>query len=483
MDISLQTLQDLSNVTSLSQVHIVEGHAEVRGGLKAAFQKISDFFKGWTASGRAELASRNENLLLAMQKAVDTARGSQHEQARALTGRLNTALNRLIEAAAPNAQKVNTLSVLRSESKFKALPEASKHALENAARNIFNALPRSGWQGAINAMKIRFYGPHDTEQIMAYLRKHHVEQFSKPAEWKQIHGVKDPVIVTGWPTVDTLVSQLLSDAETADIKSLRETFYQIVKASFHNTLQSGVDENAGEGLLDKLRNTASEIRDTVNESIRKGVLATNANPFDVEEARTIVNAMLDEILSDDVMQTTIADADLKRGISQVYINDAKRTCVRSINGEALGGGQTVETYINRLRAVVGAENARYLPFITTMLSQDGIDSSGFNLQKGCGFDEYDLHSNGFLPDFKHRVNTVERDGNDLILRHSSRAPYIAQNSDKTPIFHADVTLTMRIHLDQPPSVTVQHPNGTAYIPTFSLEGVSLTYGSPQPAEV
>ena len=485
MAITIQNLQDLSNVTSLSQVHIVEGHAEVRGGLKAAFQKIADFFKGWTASGRAELASRNENLLLAMQKAVDTARGSRQEQARALTGRLNTALNRLTEAAAPNVQKVkdDTLSALRSESKFKALPEASKHALENAARNIFNALPRSGWQGAINAMKIRFYGPHDTEQIMAYLRKHHVERFSTPSEWKEIHGVKNPVIVTGWPTVDTLVSQLLSDAETADIKRLRETFCHIVKASFHNTLQSGVDENAGEGLLDKLRNTASEIRDTVNESIRKSMLATNANTFDVEEARTIVNVMLDEFLSDDVMQATIADADLKRGISQVYINDAKRNCVSSINGEALGGGQTVETYINRLRAVVGAENARYLPFITTMLSQDGIDASGFNLQKGCGFDEYALHSNGFLPDFKHTVNTVERDGNDLILRHSSRDPYIAQNSDKTPIFYADVTLTMRIHLDQPPSVTVQHPNGTAYIPTFSLEGVSLTYGSPQPAEV
>ena len=74
MDITVQNLQDLSNVTSLSQVHIVEGHAEARGGLKAAFQKISDFFKGWTASGRAELASRNENLLLAMRSAVDAAR-------------------------------------------------------------------------------------------------------------------------------------------------------------------------------------------------------------------------------------------------------------------------------------------------------------------------------------------------------------------------------------------------------------------------
>jgi len=485
MDITVQNLQDLSNVTSLSQVHIVEGHAEVRGGLKAAFQKISDFFKGWTASGRAELASRNENLLLAMRSTVDAARESQNEQARALTGRLNTVLNRLTEAAAPNVQKVkdDTLSALRSESKFKALPEAAKRDLAHAAGAILDKLPRSNWQGAINAMKIRFYGPHDTEQIMAYLREHHVGQFSKPAEWKQIHGVKNPMIVTGWPTVDTVIAQLLTDPDTANVEQLETAFNSIVNASFHNTLQSGVDENAGEGLLDKLRNTASEIRDTMNESIRKGELATNAKPFDVEKARTIVNAMLDEFLSDDVMQKAIADADLKRGISQVYIEDAKRKCVSSINGEALGGGQTVETYINRLRAVVGAENARYLPFITTMLSQDGIDSSGFNLQKGCGFDEYALNSNGVMPDFKHRVNTVERDGNDLILRHSSRANYIGQDDEKTPIFYADATLTMRIHLDQPPSGTVEHPNGTAYIPTFSLEGVSLTYGAPQPGEV
>ena len=39
------------------------------------------------------------------------------------------------------------------------------------------------------------------------------------------------------------------------------------------------------------------------------------------------------------------------------------------------------------------------------------------------------------------------------------------------------------HLDQPPSGTVEHPNGTAYIPSFSYEGISLTYSAPQPGEV
>ena len=133
---------------------------------------------------------------------------------------------------------------------------------------------------------------------------------------------------------------------------------------------------------------------------------------------------------------------------------------------------------------MGAENARYLPFITTMLSQSGIEASAFDLQKGCGFSEEDITDNGLAPDTnKNRVNTVERDGNDLILRHSSRAVYIAQNSELTPIFYADATLTMRIHLDQPPSGTVEHPNGTAYIPSFSYEGLSLTYSAPQPGEV
>ena len=132
---------------------------------------------------------------------------------------------------------------------------------------------------------------------------------------------------------------------------------------------------------------------------------------------------------------------------------------------------------------MGAENARYLPFITTMLSQSGIDASAFDLQKGCGFSERDIVDNGLVSDNSVRVNTVERDGNDLILRHSSRAVYIAQNSELTPIFYADATLTMRIHLDQPPSGTVEHPNGTAYIPSFSYEGISLTYSAPQPGEV
>jgi len=485
MAITIQNLQDLSNVTSLSQVHIVEGHAEARGGLKAAFQKISDFFKGWTASGRAELASRNEHLLYAMRRAVDAARGSEHEQVRALTGRLNTALNRLTEAAAPNVQKVkdDTLSALRSESKFKALPEAAKRDLAHAAGTILDKLPRREWQGAISTMKTRFYGPHDAEKIMVHLRDHHVGQFSKPSEWEEINGVQRLTIIEGWPTVDTIVSQLLSDIESADTPKLETAFNHIVDSTFHNLLQSGVGENAGEGLLDKLRNAANEIRDAVNESIRKGVLATNANPSDEEEARTIVNAMLDKRLGDDAIQKAIADADLKRGISQVYIKDTKRGCVASINGEAMGKGKSVETYINTLRAAVGAENARYLPFITTMLSQSGIEASAFDLQKGCGFSEEDITDNGLAPDNAVRVNTVERDGSDLILRHSSRAVYIAQNSELTPIFYADATLTMRIHLDQPPSGTVEHPNGTAYIPSFSYEGISLTYGAPQPGEV
>ncbi|MBQ3172470.1 MAG: hypothetical protein IJC28_02250 [Mailhella sp.] len=486
MAITIQNLQDLSNVTSLSQVHIVEGHAEVRGGLKAAFQKIADFFKGWTASGRAELASRNENLLLAMRRAVDAARESRHEQARALTGRLNTALNRLTEAAAPNVQKVkdDTLSALRSESKFKALPEAAKRDLAHAAGTILDKLPRSNWQDAINAMKIRFYGPHDTGKIMVHLRDQHVGQFSKPSEWEEIHGVKNPMIVTSWPTVDTVIAQLLTDPDTANVEQLETAFNRIVKASFHNTLQSGVGENAGEGLLDKLRNAANEIRDAVNESIRRGVMSTDAKASDEEEARTIVNAMLDKHLGDDAIQKAIADADLKRGISQVYIKDTKRGCVASINGEAMGKGKSVEIYINTLRAAVGAENARYLPFITTMLSQSGIEASAIDLQKGCGFSEEDITDNGLLSDNnKNRVNTVERDGNDLVIHHSSRAKYIAPNSELTPIFYADVTLTMRIHLDQPPSGTVEHPNGTAYIPSFSYEGLSLTYSAPQPGEV
>ncbi|MBQ8743938.1 MAG: hypothetical protein IJZ18_01980, partial [Mailhella sp.] len=241
--------------------------------------------------------------------------------------------------------------------------------------------------------------------------------------------------------------------------------------------------HAGEGLLDKLRNTASEIRDTVAESFRESVRNTDANPFDVDEARTIVNAMLDQRLGDDAMQTAIADADLKRGISQVYIKDTKRGCVASIDGEALGHGKSTATYINTLRAAVGAENVRYLPFITTMLSQSGIDASAFDLQKGCGFNEGDIINNGLAPDIAGRTNTVERDGNDLVIRHFSRATYIAQNSERTPVFYADAMLTMRIHLDQPPSGTVQHPNGTAYIPSFSYEDISLTYGAPQPGEV
>ena len=484
MPISFQNLVDLSNVNSLSEVHLVGDHVEAQSGIKAAFQKISDFFKGWTASGRAELASRNERLLESMQAAVALTRASTNEQERALTGRLNTVLNRLTEAAAPNRQRSehDLVSALRSESEFKALPETAKRDLEHAVDNIANSLPRSSWQGAVNAMKVRFYGPHAEEAMMTHLRDHHVGQFSKPNEWKEIHGVQNPSSIPSWSTVDTVVAQLLSDIENADIKKLKTELPQIVASTFHNVIQCGVDENAGEGLTDKLRSAANEIRAKVDESFRKGVGLTGANPLSVQEARKVVDDILAKPLSDDAIRQAVADADLRRGISQVYIKDTKRGCVDSINGEAMGKGLPDATYINALRNAVGAENARYLPFITTMLSQDGIDASALDLQKGCGFSEDDIISNALVFDITNRVNTVERDGNDLIIRHSSRANYITQNAERAQVFYADAAVTMRIHLDQPPSATVQHPTGTAYIPSFSYEGVSLTYGAPQPAE-
>ncbi len=123
--------------------------------------------------------------------------------------------------------------------------------------------------------------------------------------------------ITSWPTVDETVLNLLSAPESAKLKQLETAFKSIADTTFHNILQSGVDENAGEGLLDKLRSAAGEIRTKVDEAFRKGVSASDAKPFDVEKARTIVNAMLDERLSDDAMQKALADADLKRGISQV----------------------------------------------------------------------------------------------------------------------------------------------------------------------
>jgi len=104
------------------------------------------------------------------------------------------------------------------------------------------------------------------------------------------------------------------------------------------------------------------------------------------------------------------------------------------------------------------------------------NSENKNKQYGQNNQNSQNNQNRKEQDIKNRVNTVERDGNDLILRHSSRANYITQNGARAPIFHADAVLTMRIHLDQPPS-TVEHPNGTAYIPSFSYEDVSLTYSA------
>ena len=93
-----------------------------------------------------------------------------------------------------------------------------------------------------------------------------------------------------------------------------------------------------------------------------------------------------------------------------------------------------------------------------------------------------MFQNGIVLDLKGRSNVVQREGNDLVIRHQSRVVYLTQDEAKSPIYHVDCTVAMRIHLDQPPAATVEQATGTAYIPSATYEGISLSYSAPEPAQ-
>ena len=489
MALDIHNLQSIASTTDISQLKLTAGNQlQQRNVVKAFFRKVGDAFLGLSQSGRAQLAVRNERLILAMQGAVAASRGSQDETARALSGRLNTVLGRLREAAQPNRQKSmdDMLSSLRAEAGFKELPEAAQRHLENAARNIGAHMGRNRWQGALDAVKNRFYGPHSLADMESGLRQHHITQFSKPTEWNEIYGVKEQRKVYWEPVENNLASYVRSrlNGKDFDMPLLSASFKAVADCILANACQTGLGENAGRALPDKLREAAHGIQNTVAELFSEACRSTHLDPFEQAELRKPIDGLLATFITDEALQLVADNAELRRGISQVFIKDTVRGSVDSINGEAMGPSKTQDVYINALRNAVGAEHDRFLPFITTMLSQSGIDGSALDLQKACGFAEEsgDMFQNGLVLDLKGRSNVVQREGNDLVIRHQSRVAYITQDAVRAPIYHVDCTVTMRIHLDQPPATTVEQSTGTAYIPSVTYEGLSLTYGAPEPAQ-
>lgn len=195
------------------------------------------------------------------------------------------------------------------------------------------------------------------------------------------------------------------------------------------------------------------------------------------------------------------------GVHEAFVKDTKRRNISHIGGQAIPHIRSADPNdpapegalpkeavsamcTERLRALVGPEHQRFMPFITMMASQAGVDSAPSFLPQMSGLsDVIDMHLTeaNLMPGQSTHIMTIERQGNDLLLSmdfHATFKSVGAVGLDDPAALSRDGRLTMRIHLDQAPDVhTVTLPaQGDApavqrdvLIPQFTLENADLRY--------
>lgn len=195
------------------------------------------------------------------------------------------------------------------------------------------------------------------------------------------------------------------------------------------------------------------------------------------------------------------------GVHEAFVKDTRRRNISHIGGEAIPhirsnnpdeaapeGALPKEAVsglcTERLRALVGPEHQRFMPFITMMASQAGLDSAPSFLPQMSGLsDVIDMHLTeaNIMPANSEHIMTIDREGNDLVLAMNFHATFKnagAADPEDPVALSRDGRLTMRIHLDQAPDVhTVTLPaqndaptvQRDVLIPQFSLENADLRY--------
>ena len=186
----------------------------------------------------------------------------------------------------------------------------------------------------------------------------------------------------------------------------------------------------------------------------------------------------------------------ENGMHISFLKDAARRSIEAFNGQPLPadiqGPPACAAYSEaRLRELVGEEHERFLPFISMMISQAGINSAPIFLPTALGLsDEGDGH---LMRAGLNSVNldskmSVDREGDDLIIRARFRGDYINVDSDiPGAVLSREGTVSLRIHLQYPPyAPVVTLPETSAYperdivvwIPDFDVENAEVRYTVP-----
>ena len=156
------SLQNLSNISSLDQLRLSsDRQLTQRTGLGPFFRKVGDAFLRLSQSGRIAIAERNSRLMDVFRETVrNTAGAAPQQEMQDLRARLTTVENTLRRFAlnSKSAALTSAITTLRSDSRFKALPEGMKAKLKNAFTATANKVSPKLWNSRFESLKCYFFG-------------------------------------------------------------------------------------------------------------------------------------------------------------------------------------------------------------------------------------------------------------------------------------------------------------------------------------
>ena len=482
---NLTSLNSIASVTSLKQLKLdADGGLEKRSTLNTLGHRIMDAFRCLSSSGRTAVITRNGELLAAMQKAVNEQQGNDGGAIGEARAKLSKTLEALYDKPHHQWYYANHLTkTIMSDPSIAT--QSERNALAEAFSRLAPSVRAADLQNALNVLKARFCGQHNMEEAVTRMRMTHQAIFTPDQDIINVSNTWDGRIngamsikPTDWSNIESTIDQHLSDIEKANIKTLEFQLSEIVMQEFNIICQTGLGENAGSDLLDKLKETSQNIRSKLENKIDAAGTKLGADASAIEHVKTASKNILAALTSDEALTKKVEEAELLRGISNGFLIDVKRGMVTSIDNIKMASGKDCANAINALRKAVGPEHAKFLPFISTMLSQWGIGKAGQNIQEACGLKEQDLMKYDVIPKYANPEIAVKREDNDLVIRFSNHCNYLKADGSVLPILHSHATLTMRIHLDQPEAASIEQKIGTAYIPSVTYEDASLTYSTP-----
>ena len=170
---------------------------------------------------------------------------------------------------------------------------------------------------------------------------------------------------------------------------------------------------------------------------------------------------------------------IKEGFHDLIFTDLNRQCIRQIRDFPTPPGMGDDYYKDALRSVLGDEHKDLMPFVSTVISQNGLGTLAMQLPIESGHDIYRsllACQTGTASDLSRMDVAVRREGNELVVEARYDGGFRVDGIAGKSVSQLS-TATMRIDLAAEPERHVVDGK-EVLIPQFRLENVGTAFNNP-----